>query len=101
TRMFLALRPAVVRGTCAHACENGAAADSAPFAEPATLVVAVADVATIRIAAAAPTRSQRRLCIDSLRIECAGSSLPWAAPARSNAPAGGAPFRLYDDGAVA
>ena len=65
--MFLALRAAVVRGTSAHYCANGADADSAPFAEPATLVVAVADADTITtIAPTAHATSQRRLCIDSL-----------------------------------
>src|SRR5205807_5803732 len=66
TTTFAALRPAVVLGTCAHAWANGAAAGvpSATAAEPATLVFAVADAASKSTAAAAPTRSQRRLCID-------------------------------------
>src|SRR3954462_9670652 len=73
TRTDLALRPAVVRGSFAHAWANGAAEDSAPLAEPATLVVAVADAATNKMAAAAPARSQRRLCIDSLRLSAPGA----------------------------
>src|SRR5438093_13136150 len=70
TTTLEALRPAVVLGTWAHDWANGAAAGvaSAARALPAPLLVAVADVATIPTAIAAPTRSQRRLCIDSLRL---------------------------------
>ncbi len=66
TTTFAALRPAVVLGTCAHAWANGAAAGvpSATAAVPATLVFAVADAARRSTAAAAPTRSQRRVCMN-------------------------------------
>src|SRR6476469_8301188 len=73
TSTLLALRAAGERGTFAHAWANGAAASFAELALPATLVVAVAVAATRSTAAAAPTRSQRRLCIESLRLVCAGS----------------------------
>src|SRR6266404_511455 len=64
-----ALRAATVRGVLANAGANGIAAGvpRAALAVPATLVVAVADAAITSTAAAAPTRSQRRLCISSLR----------------------------------
>src|SRR5689334_9331332 len=70
TRTLFALRAAGVRGTFAQAWANGAAAS---LAEPATLVDAVADAPATSRTAAAPARSQRRLCIDSLRFVCAGS----------------------------
>src|SRR6476646_9598637 len=66
TSTLLALRAAGERGTFAHAWANGAAASFAELALPATLVVAVAVAATRSTAAAAPTRSQRRLCFDAL-----------------------------------
>src|SRR6266516_1963345 len=83
TRTSFALRAAVVLGTLAHAWAKGAAAGvaSAACAEPATLVVAVADAATMSTASAIPARSHRRLCIDSLRFDCAGSLYGTAAPA--------------------
>ena len=64
TTTFAALRPAVVLGTCAHACANGAAA-GVPSDTRAALVFAVADDATTKRAAAAPASSKRRLCINS------------------------------------
>src|ERR1700693_5695319 len=73
TSTSFAFRPAVVLGTFAHAWENGAAASAAVRELPATLVVAVAEIARTITAIAAPTRSQRRLCIESLRFVCAGS----------------------------
>src|SRR3954449_1708137 len=75
TRTSFALRPAVVLGTLAHASAKGAAAGvaSEATADPATLVVAVADAATRSTASAAPARSQRRLCIDSLRLIALGA----------------------------
>ena len=62
-----AFRAAADVGTWAHDWANGAAAGVAPEAVralPACLVVAVADAAIRSTAAAAPARSQRRLCID-------------------------------------
>jgi hypothetical protein len=50
-----------VRGTDAHEWANGAAAGEAFV--PATLVVAVAALATSMTARSAPARSQRRLTI--------------------------------------
>src|SRR6266566_4309591 len=73
TRMSFAVRPAVVLGTFAHDAANGAAASDVARVLPATLVVAVADIARTITAVAAPTRSHRRLCIESLRFVCAGS----------------------------
>jgi hypothetical protein len=68
TSVDFAFRPAAVRGTCAHDCENGAAADSAPRAVDDRVLVAVADVATSKSVATAPARSQSFLCIDLLRL---------------------------------
>src|SRR5271169_4224112 len=73
TSTLFALRAAGVLGTFAQLWANGAAASAELLALPATLVVAVADAASSRTAAAAPARSQRRLCIESLRLICAGS----------------------------
>src|SRR5581483_6764696 len=84
----------VVLGTFAHAWLNGAAADSAPFAEVVRCVVAVAVAATKSTAAAAPAMSITLLCIDSLRIELRRELCTSAAPARSYARAEGVPFRL-------
>src|SRR5438128_353685 len=67
TTTFAAFRAAEDVGTSAHDWANGAAAGVAPEAVralPACLVVAVADAAIRSTAAAAPARSQRRLCID-------------------------------------
>src|SRR5581483_1043419 len=94
TTTFAASRPAVVLGTFAHAWLNGAAADSAPFAEVVRCVVAVAVAATKSTAAAAPAMSITLLCIDSLRIELRRVLCTSAAPARSYARAEGVPFRL-------
>src|SRR5258707_8981831 len=101
TTTFAAFRAADVCGTCAHDSANGAAASVAPEALAACLVVAVADAATRSTAAAAPARSQRRLCIDvSLRLIGAGSRFrPTAAPATPTP--GGVPSRRTDDGALA
>src|SRR5436305_14223404 len=93
TRTDLALRPAVVRGTCAHAWANGAADDSAPLAELATLVVAVAEAARSITAAAAPARSQRRLCTDPLRLIAPGASCR-GRRLLAPTPGEGVPFRL-------
>src|SRR4051794_28069534 len=75
TRMLFALRAAVVLGTLAHDWAKGVAAGVAParWALPATLVVAVAVVATARMVSAAAAMSQRRLCIDSLRLSAPGA----------------------------
>src|SRR5579862_46268 len=70
TSVVLAFRPAGVRGTCAHACEKGAAASVAPLL---VWVVAEADATTTKSAAAAPTTSQKRLCIDFPPFRRAGS----------------------------
>src|SRR5436190_16581309 len=70
TSTLFALRPAGVRGTFAHEWANGAAAS---FGAVATLVDALAVAPATSRATAAPARSQRRLCIDSLRFMCAGS----------------------------
>ena len=75
TSTLLAFRAAGVLGTFAHAWANGAAASVEARVLPATLVVAVADTARTITAAPTPTRSQRRLCIDSLRI-CVRRELP-------------------------
>src|SRR5579864_4904675 len=105
TTTFAAWRPAVVLGTCAHAWANGAAAGvpSATAAVPATLVFAVADAARRSTAAAAPTRSQRRLCIDFPSVWFGAGS--WFSGRRrllrSHTPSQGRPVTSYDDGAVA
>ena len=83
--MSFALRPAGVLGTLAHDWAKGAAANEAPCALPASLVVAVADVATARMVSAAAAMSQRRLCIDSLRLIAPGAPFVTAAPASSHA----------------
>src|SRR2546422_6599592 len=70
TSTLFALRAAGVRGTFAQDWANGAAAS---LAELATLVDALAEAPATSRTAAAPARSQRRLCIDSLRFVCAGS----------------------------
>src|SRR6185437_17157855 len=70
TSTLFALRAAGVRGTFAHDWAKGAAAS---LAEPALLVDALAVAPATSRTAAAPARSQRRLCIDSLRFVCAGS----------------------------
>src|SRR5438876_8131882 len=93
TRTSFALRPAAVLGTFAHAWANGAAASDEARVLPATLVVAVADIAKTITAAATPTRSQRRLCIESLRICLRREPGHTAAPAHSYAPQGGVPSR--------
>src|SRR5579859_1160026 len=64
TTTFAALRPAVVVGTFAQDWANGAAAGVPPDAGELPELVAVADAAKRSTAAAAPARSQRRLCID-------------------------------------
>ncbi len=69
TTTDFALRPAVVRGTCAHDSANGAAAKLEAFAVATVLLVAVAVPASSRSAAAAPPSSQRRLCIELSSVE--------------------------------
>src|ERR1700760_787201 len=98
TTTFAALRPAVVLGTCAHAWANGAAAGvpSATAAEPATLVFAVADAAKRSTAAAAPTRSQRRLCIDFPPFGSApGAGSPVGGACSAPTPRQGRPVTSY------
>src|SRR5579864_9438851 len=83
TTTELALRPAVVLGTFAHDSANGAAL-SAAVRCAAVVAVAVADAASATTAAPTRASAQKRLCIDSLRVVCAGSR--WtAAPALSHA----------------
>src|SRR5207237_5098257 len=66
-------------GTCAQAWANGAAFSVAPGAawleaeSRATLLIAPAAATSIKPAMAAPAKSQRRLCMDSLRSSGAGS----------------------------
>src|SRR5579864_5340158 len=83
TRTDLAALPAGVLGTFAQDSANGAAFRAAVRCA-AVLAVAVADAASATTALPTRASAQKRLCIDSLRLVCAGSR--WtAAPALSHA----------------
>src|SRR5579864_366207 len=89
TMTELAFRPAVVLGTFAHDWANGAALSSAVRCA-AVLAVAVADAASATVAAPTRASAQKRLCIDSLRLVCAGRPFVGGAAlshARSGRPA--------------
>ena len=84
-----AFRPAVVAGTFAQDWANGAAAGVPPALRALPELVAVADAAKRSTVAAAPARSQRRLCIDFPPFVRRREPVLWtAAPARSHAPEG-------------
>src|SRR5579864_6488195 len=65
---WLTLKP---DGSCAHDWAKGAALSSAVRCA-AVFAVAVADAASATVAAPTRASAQKRLCIDSLRLVCAG-----------------------------
>jgi hypothetical protein len=74
TRTLFALRAAELRGTFAHACENGAAASDADAVDAACDVEPAAAATSQHVTAAPVARSQRHLFIARASLSAAFSA---------------------------